>query len=382
MTKVQKGIRTRLYPTEEQEGLINKTIGCCRFVSNQTLADCKQLYEQTQHFPSQNERIKNLVPFKEAHEFLKEIDAAALQQSVRDLNSAFDNFFKNRNHFDFPKFKSKHNLKQSYRTPYNGGKADVLDNKHIKLPKLGRVKTKRFDMPDVYKIFNITVEKTPTGKYYASICIETEVQSLHKTGKQVGFDLGLIDLLIGSDGTRYERPRYAYKHKDKLAKEQRRLSKMRTKLERVNANLDECKNYQKQKHKVAKLHEHISNCAKDFNHKLSRKLVEEYDFIAMEDLNISGLLKNHNLAYSISDVRWSQLLNFIKYKCQWYEKKFIQVDRFYASSKICSCCGTYHKDVVNSLEVREWTCPDCCTHHDRDVNAAKNILIQALSVGI
>ena len=382
MATVQKGIRVRLYPTEEQEILINKTIGCCRFVNNQTLADCKQSYEQTQHFPSKNERITNLVPLKEENEFLKEVDSTALQQSVRDLNSALDNFFKNRDHFGFPKFKSKHNLKQTYRTPYNGGNAGVLDNKHIKLPKLGRVKTKRFDMPEAYKIFNITVEKTNTNKYYASICIETEVQSLPKTGKQVGFDLGLIDLLIGSDGTRHARPKFAYAFKDKLAEEQRKLSKMRTKLERVNANLDECKNYQKQKHKVAKLHEHIANCAKDFNHKLSRKLVEEYDLLAFEDLNIEGMKKNHNLAYSISDVCWAQLLNFIQYKCQWYGKEFVQVDRFYASSKICSECGTYHMDIVNSLSVREWTCPDCGTHHDRDVNAAKNILIKALSVGV
>ena len=380
MTKVQKGIRVRLYPTEEQEVLINKTIGCCRFVSNQTLADCKQSYEQTQHFPSKNKRITNLVPLKEENEFLKEVDSTALQQSIRDLNSGMDNFFKNRSHFGFPKFKSKHDLKQSYRTPYNGGNADVLDNKHIKLPKLGKVKTKRFDMPAVYKIFNITVEKTATGKYYASICIETEVQPLSKTGKQVGFDLGLIDLLIGSDGIRFERPKFNYANKDKLAEEQCKLSKMRTKLERANANLDECKNYQKQKHKVAKLHEHITNCAKDFNHKLSRKLVEEYDFIAMEDLNVSGLLKNHYMAYSIADVRWSQLVNFIKYKCQWYDKKFVQVDQFFASSKICSCCGTVHKNIVNSLSVREWICPDCGTLHDRDVNAARNILIQALSV--
>ena len=376
------GIRVRLYPTYEQKVLINKTIGCCRFVYNNALENCKQSYEQTQHFPSGKERSANLVPLKEEYEFLKEVSAVALQQSIRDLDSALTNFFKNRSHFGFPKFKSKHNHKQSYCTPYNNGKVDVLDNKHIKLSKLGRVKTKRFDMPDVYKIFNITVEKTTTGKYYASICIETEVQPLSKTGKQVGFDLGLIDLLIGSDGTRYERPRYAYKHKDKLAKEQRKLSKMRTKLERVNANLDECKNYQKQKHKVAKLHEHIANCAKDFNHKLSRKLVEEYDLIAMEDLNVEGMKKNHGLAYSISDVRWSQLLNFIRYKCQWYGKEFKQVDRFYASSKICSECGTYHKDIVNSLSVREWTCPDCGARHDRDVNAAKNILNQALSVGV
>ena len=237
-------------------------------------------------------------------------------------------------------------------------------------------------MPEVYKIFNITVERTNTGKYYASICIETEVQPLPKTGKQIGFDLGLIDLLIGSDGTRYARPKFDYAFKDRLAQEQRKLSKMRTKLERANANLNECKNYQKQKHKVAKLYEHIANCAKDFNHKLSLRLVTEYDFIAAEHLNVSGLLKNHKLAYSISDVRWSQLVNFIKYKCRWYGKEFRQVDRFYASSKICSCCGAYYNDIVNSLSVREWTCPDCGTHHDRDVNAARNILIQALNVSI
>ena len=381
MTVIKKGIRVRLYPSESQKVLIDKTIGCARFVYNQTLADCKQTYEQSKHFPSKNERIKNLVPLKEKHEFLREVDACALQQSVRDFNFSLDNFFKNRSHFGFPKFKSKHNKKQSYRTPHDRGRAGILDNKHIKLPKLGKVKTKHFDMPKVYKIFNITVEKTNTNKYYASICIETEVQPLSKTGKQVGFDLGLIDLLIGSDGTRFERPKFNYRNKDKLAKEQRKLSKMRTKLERAKLNLNECKNYQKQKHKVAKLYEHVTNCAKDFNHKLSRKLVEEYDLIAMEDLNVNGLLKNHKLAYSIADVRWTQLLNFIRYKCLWYGKEFKQVDRFYASSKICSCCGTYHKDIVNSLSVREWVCPGCGTHHDRDVNAAKNILIQALSVG-
>lgn len=380
MTTVKKGIRVRLYPTEKQKILIDETIGCARFVYNQTLADCKRSYEQSKRLPSQSERFKNLVKLKETYAFLKDVDAHALQQSVRAFNSALDNFFKNRHHFGFPRFKTKHDGKQSYRTPHNQGRANVLDTKHIKLPKLGKIRTKHFDMPKAYKIFNIAVEKTSTNKYWASICVETEVQPLPKTGKQVGFDLGLIDLLIGSDGTRFERPKFDYLNKDKLAKEQRKLSKMRTKLKKAKLNLDECKNYQKQKHKVAKLHEHITNSAKDFNHKLSRTLIEEYDFIAMEDLNVSGMLKNHNLAYSISDVRWSQLLNFIQYKCKWYGKEFKQVDRFYASSKICSCCGAYHKDIVNSLSVREWVCPDCGAHHDRDVNAARNILIQALSV--
>lgn len=379
MTVVKKNMRVRLYPTEEQKILIDKTFGCVRFVYNQTLADCKRSYEQSKHFPSRNERVKNLVPLKEKYEFLKETDACALQQSVRDFNRALDNFFRNRRHFGFPKFKSKRNGKRSYRTPYDGGRARVLDNEHIKLPKLGIVKIKTISMPDNYKTFNVTVMKTRTGKYYASICIETEVQPLPKTGKQVGFDLGLIDLLISSDGIRFERPKFNYLNKDKLAKEQRKLSKMRTKLERAKLNLDECRNYQKQKHKIAKLYEHISNCAKDFNHKLSRKLVEEYDFIAMEDLNVRGMLKNRKLAYSISDVRWSQLLNFLQYKCNWYGKEFKQVDKFYASSKICSCCGAYHKDIVDSLSVREWTCPDCGTRHDRDINAARNILTKALS---
>lgn len=382
MAVVHKSIRVKLYPTEEQKILIDKTIGCVRFVYNQTLADCKQLYEQSKRFPTKSERSKNLVPLKEKHEFLKEADSRALQQSVRDFNSALDNFFKNRNHFGFPKFKTKRRSKQSYKTQYSGGwgGADVLDNQHIKLPKLGRVETKHFNMPKEYKLFNTAVEKTRTNKYYASICIETEVQPLPKTGKQVGFDLGLIDLLIGSDGTRFERPKFNYIIKDKLAKEQRKLSKMRTKLERAKLNLDECKNYQKQKHKVSKLCEHVANCAKDFNHKLSRKLVEEYDFLAFENLNVEGMKKNHHVAYAISDVRWSQLLNFIQYKCNWYGKEFKQVDRFYASSKICSCCGAYHKDMVNSLSIREWVCPDCGTHHDRDVNAARNILTRALSV--
>jgi transposase, IS605 orfB family len=379
VTTIKKRIRVRLYPTEKQKILMDKTFGCARFVYNQTLADCMRSYEQSKHFPSQNERFKNLVVLKEKHEFLKEVDSKALQQSVRDFNKALDNFFKNRNHFGFPKFKTKRNVKQSYRTPHDRGKAGVLGNKHIKLPKLGRVKTKRFDMPEVYRIFNIAVEKTRTNKYYASICIETEIQPLLRTGKQVGFDLGLIDLLIGSDRTRIERPKFDYLYKDKLAKEQRKLSKMRTKLERAKLNLDECKNYQKQKHRVAKLHEHVANRAKDFNHKLSRKLVEEYDFIAMENLNIEGMRKSHYLAYSIADARWYQLSKFIRYKCLWYEKEFKQVDRFYAGSKICSCCGDYHKDLVSSLSVREWTRPDCGTYHDRDVNAARNILIQALS---
>jgi putative transposase len=379
---IQKSVRVRLYPTEEQKVLINKTIGCARFIYNYTLEVCKTCYEQTNHLTPKNKRFADLVPLKDEYEFLREADACALQQAVRDFNSALDKFFKNRSHFGFPQFKSKHRSKQSYRTPYNRGNASVIDNKHLKLPKLGKVRVKKFVMPDKYKIFNITVERTNTGKYYASICIETEVQSLPKTGKQVGFDLGLIDLLIGSDGTRYERPKFAYAFKDKLTQEQRKLSKMRTKLERVNANLDECKNYQKQKHKVAKSYEHISNCAKDFNHKLSIELVRNYDLLAFENLNVECMKKNHNLAYSISDVRWSQLLNFIQYKCLWYGKKFVQVDRFYASSKICSECGAYHKDIVNSLSVRKWTCPDCGTHHDRDVNAAKNILIKALSVGV
>lgn len=378
--KVTKGIEVRIYPNAEQKFLINKTIGCYRFIYNQTLAESNQAYKDTGHFTNVKNRTLRLVSLKEEFPWLKEVDASALQQAIRDFNKAMNNHFKNPKHFGFPKFKAKKFSKQSYRTPYNGGKANICDKQHIKLPKVGLVATKLMSLPKDYKLLSITIVKTKTNKYYAKLCVETEVSDLPKTGKQSGFDLGLIDLLISSDGSKIKPPKFSKNSSEKLAKAQRKLSKMRIKLKKAGIDLSEAKNYQKQKRRVTKIHEHIANQRKDFNHKLSLQLVNEYDLLAFEDLNIKGMLKNHRLAYSISDVSWSQLINFIQYKCLWYGKQFIQIPRFYASSKTCSVCGCYHKEIVNSLAIRDWICPDCGTYHDRDINAAKNILNYALSV--
>ena len=378
--KVTKGIKVRIYPNAEQKLLIDKTIGCYRFVYNQTLAESNQAYKDTGHFTNVKNRTLRLVSLKEEFPWLKEVDASALQQAIRNFNKAMDNHFKNPKHFGFPKFKTKKFSKQSYKTPYNNGKANIYDKQHIKLPKVGLVATKPMSLPKDYKLLSITIVKTKTNKYYAKLCVETEVSDLSKTGKQSGFDLGLTDLLISSDGSKIKPPKFSKNSSEKLAKAQRKLSKMRIKLEKAGIGLSEAKNYQKQKRRVAKIYEHIANQRKDFNHKLSLQLVNEYDLLAFEDLNIKGMLKNHRLAYSISDVSWSQLINFIQYKCLWYGKQFIQVPRFYASSKTCSVCGCYHKEIVNSLAIRDWICPDCSTYHDRDINAAKNILNYALSV--
>lgn len=378
--KVLKGFEVRIYPNTEQQILINKTIGCCRFVYNQTLAENNKAHETTGHGTIVKNRTIRLVSLKDEFPWLKEVDSAALQQSVRDFNKALDNHFKNPKHFGFPNFKTKHFSKQSYRSPYNGGRTDIHDVQHIKIPKVGLIASKPMKLPNEYSLKSITIKKTKTGKYFAKLCIETEISELLKTGKQYGFDLGLTDLLICSDGSKIQPPKFARNSSKELAKAQRKLSKMRTKLEKANIDLVIAKNYQKQRRKVAKIYEHIANQRKNFNHQLSWQLVNEYDLLAFEDLNVKGMLKNHKLAYSISDVSWSQLLNFIQYKCLWYGKQFIQVPRFYASSKICSVCGCYHKEIVNSLAVREWNCPDCGTYHDRDINAAKNILNYALSV--
>ena len=378
--KITKSIKVRIYPNIKQKLLIDKTMGCYRFVYNQILSESNQAYKDNGHFTNVKNRTLRLVSLKEEFPWLKEVDASALQQAIRDFNKAMDNHFKNPKHFGFPKFKTKKFSKQSYRTPYNGGKANIYDEQHIKLPKVGLVATKPMKLPDDYKLLSVTITKTKTSKYYVSLCIETEVNELPKTNKQNGFDLGLTDLLICADGTKIKPPKFNRNSFKELAKAQRKLSKMRLKLEKANIEPSKAKNYQRQKRKVAKICEHIANQRKDFNHKLSWKLVNEYDLLAFEDLNIKGMLKNHKLAYSVSDISWSQLLNFIQYKCLWYGKQFIQVPRFYASSKTCSVCGCYHKEIVNSLAVREWTCPDCGTHHDRDINAAINILNYALSV--
>lgn len=379
MPLITKGVNVRVYPTEEQKEQIEVNINCRRAVYNQYVAETKQAIDDGTP-TTIKQRNDRLVPLKNEKPWLKEADSTALQQALRDFNTALKRHKDKPKKYGFPNFNSKKYSKWSYRTPYNNGAADVLDIHHIKLPKIGVVATKRLNLPKEYKLLSITIEKTRTLKYYAKLCIECEIESLPKTSKQAGFDLGLTDLLISSDGNKIKPPKFAREGSKELAKAQRKLSKMRIKLEKAGKDLSTCKNYQKQLKKVAKINEHIRNQRKDFNHKLSKWLVENYDLLAFEDLNVKNMIKNHKLAFAIADVSWSQLLRFIEYKCDWYGKTFVQVPRNFASSKICSECGCYHADIVNSLAVREWVCPDCRAHHDRDVNAAVNILMKALEI--
>lgn len=273
-------------------------------------------------------------------------------------------------------FKSKKG-KNSFRTPYNGGNARVEGN-GLKIPKLRKpISFRGSPLPKEYKLLSVTIELTKSGKWIASLCIETEVNELPKTGKQVGVDLGLTDLMILSDGTKIPAPKFGRKYQIKLAKEQRKLSKMRDRAKKEGRKPGS--NYRKQQKKVARLCEKIANCRKDYVNKITKWLVENYDLIALEDVNVKGLQKNHKLAYSIADASWSSLVSRILYKAMWYGKKVIQIGRFQPTGTVCSECGALHTDIVNSLKVREWICPDCNTWHDRDVNAAINILNYALA---
>lgn len=245
---------------------------------------------------------------------------------------------------------------------------------HIKLPKLGKVKY-RDNSIIKGKILNVTISKTKTGKYFAAITYEKEIKEFEKTGSEVGIDLGLIDFTIFSNGEKIKNPRNYRNLEKKLAREQRKLSRKRYLAEKKGLDLKDCKNYQKQKIKVAKIYEKIANKRKDFIQKLTTDIVKNHDLICIESLNVSGMLKNKKLAKSISDVSWSEFIKCLSYKCEWYGKIILSVDRWFPSSKTCYSCGFIKTDL--KLEDRVWTCPNCNQIHDRDINAAKNILKEA-----
>lgn len=323
--KVIRGLQVRMYPNDEQKKLIDNTIGCCRFVYNQTLVENLNAYKKTGHGTKPNDRIKRLVSLKDENPWLKEVEASALAQAVRDFNKNLDRYIKNPTETNYPKFKSKRFAKQSYRAQYfNNGRTDIKDSHHIRISKIGLVATKLIETPETYRLRNITVVKTKTNKYYAKLCIETETNDLVKTGRQAGFYFGQDDTLISSDGLKIQFPRFAEKSYEYLAKNQRKLSKMRTKLEKAGVNCYKAKNYIKQKRKVAKIYEHIANQKKDFNHKLSRKLVEDYDLLAFDDTNIDNVVDDIKKRY---DVAYGSLIRSIRYKSLWYGKKFITVNQ-------------------------------------------------------
>jgi putative transposase len=355
-----KAYKYRIYPTQEQSILLAKSFGCVRWFYNYALNLTSETYKATGQGLSRNDIINLLPALKKEYEWLTEPPSQCLQQVALDLSSAFLNFFEKR--AKYPNFKKK-GQKQSIRFPQQV----KLDGDYALLPKLGKVYCKVSRLPEG-KLKSVTVSLTLSGEYYAACLYDdgNDRPATSSQGKAIGVDLGINHYAITSDGTKHGNPKYYRKYETKLAQKHQQFSR-----KQKGSN-----NRQKARIKVAKVHSKITRCREDFLHKLSRKLVDENQVIVVENLAVRHLVKNHKLAKSISDAGWGKFCTMLKYKSEWEGKIYIEVDRFFPSSKTCNNCLQQVDNL--SLDIRSWQCPKCQTIHDRDINAAMNILHEGL----
>lgn len=354
---IYKGYRLRLYPNKVQQDYFAKYFGCARFIYNKMLAD------KIEHYKTTGENlIVYPADYRRDFPFLQAIDSQVLGQEYLHLQRAYSNFFKNKD-FGFPKFKSK---KDNYKS-FSSTAIKIIDNKYLKLPKnknFGLIKVK-ISQPIRGTIKTVTISQVPSGKYYVSMNVAIWYQSLPIRGSSIGLDLGTKDLVITSNGDKFDNIRTLENHQAKLAKLQRQLAHKQK----------GSKNYEKARIKLAREYEKIANIRKDYLHKISHKIVSENQAIFSEDLNVKGLMKNHRQAKSIGDASWYEFTRQLEYKSAWSVRVYHKVDRFFTSSQLCSSCG-FKYEAVKTKNLREWRCPNCGAYHDRDVNAAINILIR------